>query len=141
MFRTGSISTFVLDQPGALPPSPILERLLPLAWCLSRVDADSSRCSRCRLLHAHFMTCQFVSFLLFPDILCRRCSLRAVLRASRSDLHRNAHGPVRSLLDSYSSQLQRDCALLSAAFKIVVSKDTADKCVDARPRMRNSSDQ
>jgi hypothetical protein len=52
-FFLGSVSTFVLDQPGALPPSPILERLLPLAWCLSRVDADSSRCSRCRSLHTH----------------------------------------------------------------------------------------
>jgi hypothetical protein len=58
MFRTGSISTFVLDQPAALPAPPIVERLMPLAWCLSRVDADSSRCSRCGLL-----SCILICFL------------------------------------------------------------------------------
>jgi len=108
-----AVSTFVLDQPGALPPSPIIERLLPLAWCLARADAESSRCS----------------------------SLRAVLRASRSDLHRSAREPVRSLLNSYAASLKRDCIQLAVAFKRVISKETADKAVDARPRLRNSADQ
>jgi hypothetical protein len=48
---------------------------------------------------------------------------------------------VAALLDSYASHLKRDCSLLAIAFKRLSSKDTADKSVDARPRMRNSADQ
>jgi hypothetical protein len=55
-----------------------------------------------------------------PTRLLSSGSLGAVLCAARSDLHRSARDPVRSLLNAYASHLQRDCLLIFAAFKRVL---------------------